>query len=85
MISRERIRHIMAIVVANQGKTASLDDDIDLATIPFRSLDFVELTLRVEDDMGGEEMNFDATGIRRVRTVGDLLDLIQALGESRDV
>lgn len=68
----------MAGVLAAQGKTMPLDEAADLREIGFRSLDFSELVLRVEDDVG-RELNFDAPGLRRIATVGDVLDFLEML------
>ena len=77
-LSRAQIRDLMAQVLANQGKALPEDDGTDLREIGFRSLDFSELALRVEDETG-EELNFDAPGLRRIATVGDVLDLLVTL------
>ncbi|MEV4489545.1 acyl carrier protein [Micromonospora coxensis] len=77
-LSRAQIRDLMAQVLANQGKVLPDDDATDLREIGFRSLDFSELALRVEDETG-EELNFDAPGLRRIATVGDVLDLLVTL------
>lgn len=62
----------------NQGKVLPGDDGADLREIGFRSLDFSELALRVEDEVG-EELNFDAPGLRQIATVGDVLDFLLQL------
>ncbi|WP_233196682.1 acyl carrier protein [Verrucosispora sp. ts21] len=77
-LSRARIRDLMGQVLANQGKVLPDDDDADLREIGFRSLDFSELALRVEDETD-EELNFDAAGLRRIATVGDVLDFLADL------
>ncbi|MGB2572400.1 MULTISPECIES: acyl carrier protein [Micromonospora] len=77
-LSRAQIRDLMAQVLANQGKALPDDDATDLREIGFRSLDFSELALRVEDETG-EELNFDAPGLRRIATVGDVLDFLVTL------
>lgn len=69
---------MMAQVLATQGKTLPEDDSADLRAIGFRSLDFSELALRVEDEVG-DELNFDAAGLRQINTVGDVLDLLLEL------
>ena len=46
-----------------------------LRDIGFRSLDFSELALRVEDEID-EELNFEAAGLRQIATVGDVLNLL---------
>ncbi|WP_165945123.1 acyl carrier protein [Micromonospora sp. KC723] len=77
-LSRAHIRDLMSQVLANQGRTLPDDDAADLREIGFRSLDFSELALRVEDATG-EELNFDAPGLRRIATVGDVLDFLETL------
>ncbi|WP_165945619.1 acyl carrier protein [Micromonospora sp. KC606] len=77
-LSRAHIRDLMSQVLANQGRVLPDDDAADLREIGFRSLDFSELALRVEDATG-EELNFDAPGLRRIATVGDVLDFLETL------
>jgi acyl carrier protein len=69
---------MMSAVLTKQGKGFPAAEDADLQDIGFRSLDFSELALRVEDEIG-EELNFDAPGLRQIRTVGDVLDFIEIL------
>lgn len=68
----------MAAVLRPQGKELPLDESTALDELEFRSLDFSELALRVEDETG-DELNFEAAGLRQVRSVGDVLDLLQDL------
>jgi acyl carrier protein len=77
-LTRSQIRDLMEQVLKNQGKVLPDDDAADLREIGFRSLDFSELALRVEDETG-EELNFDAPGLRRIATVGDVLDFLLQL------
>ncbi|WP_165521966.1 phosphopantetheine-binding protein [Micromonospora zingiberis] len=77
-LSRAQIRDLMGQVLENQGKVLPDDDAADLREIGFRSLDFSELALRVEDETG-EELNFDAAGLRRITSVGDVLDFLAEL------
>lgn len=77
-VSRDEVRTMMAAVMLAQGKTLPTDDAASLDAIGFRSLDFSELALRVEDEVD-EELNFDAPGLREIRTVGDVLDFIEEL------
>jgi acyl carrier protein len=76
--SREHVKSLMAAVVAVHGHSMPDDESTDLRDIPFRSLDFSELALRVEDEIG-RELNFDAPGLRSIRTVSDVLDLLDQL------
>ena len=62
-----------------QGKTLP-DDGARLADIGFRSLDFSELALRAEDELG-RELNFDAPALRRIQTVGDVQEFLCGLGD----
>ena len=77
-LSRAQIRDLMAQVLKNQDKELPDDDSAQLREIGFRSLDFSELALRVEDETG-EELNFDAPGLRRIATVSDVLDFLVEL------
>ncbi|SDB80617.1 acyl carrier protein [Raineyella antarctica] len=77
-LSREQIRTMMGEVLANQGKELPADDSASLDAIGFRSLDFSELALSVEDELG-TELNFDAPGLRSITTVSDVLDFIEQL------
>lgn len=77
-VSRERIRELMELVLAARGDALPADETTDLRDVGFRSLDFSELALRVEEELG-DELNFDAPGLRGVRTVADVLDLLVEL------
>lgn len=77
-LTRGQIRDLMGQVMKNQGKVLPDEDTADLREIGFRSLDFSELALRVEDEIGAE-LNFDAPGLRQIATVGDVLDFIEQL------
>ena len=78
LLTRNDIRGLMAEVVAAQGKRLPDDDSALLRDIGFRSLDFSELALRVEDDIG-HELNFDAPGLRQIASVGDVLEFLDSL------
>lgn len=77
-LSRSELRTQMSEVLTAQGKSLPDDDATDLREIGFRSLDFSELALRVEDAVG-HELNFDAPGLRQITTVGDVLDFLEQL------
>jgi len=74
-MNRERVRELMAEVLVAQGKALPESDSADLREIGFRSLDFSELALRIEDEVGAELL-FDAPELRRIETVGDVLDFL---------
>lgn len=77
-LSRDQVRTMMGEVLSAQGKELPAEDSASLSEIGFRSLDFSELALRVEDDID-EELNFDAPGLRSIETVGDVLDMLEQL------
>lgn len=78
MVSREQLRALMAEVLAAQGKELPADDNSVLSEIGFRSLDFSELALRLEDEIG-TELNFEAVELRQINTIADVLDLLVQL------
>lgn len=75
---REQIRSHLEAVQRLHGKPVPVDDEVRLRDIGFRSLDFSEVCLRLEDALD-RELNFDAVGVRQVLTVGDVLDAIEAM------
>ena len=77
-LTREQIRTMMGEVLDAHGKTLPAGDATSLSEIGFRSLDFSELALRVEDELGSE-LNFDAPGLRAIETVGDVLEFLEQL------
>jgi acyl carrier protein len=77
-LSRDAIRTMMAEVLQAQGKSMPADDSANLEEIGFRSLDFSELALRVEDEIG-DELNFDAPELRQIATIADVLDFLEQL------
>lgn len=80
-LSRDHVRAMMGEVLAAQGKALPADDGTQLDGIGFRSLDFSELALRVEDELD-TELNFDAPQLRSVETVRDVLDFIDQLQQA---
>ena len=77
-LSREQVKEMMTEVLRRQDKEMPQSEDAALDEIGLRSLDFSELALRVEDELD-EELNFDAPGLRSIRTVADVLDFIDEL------
>lgn len=80
-LSRDQIRTMMGDVLEAQGKAIPTNDATQLSEIGFRSLDFSELALRVEDELGSE-LNFDAPGLRAIETVGDVLEFLKQLQQA---
>jgi acyl carrier protein len=77
-LDRPALRKLMAEVMQKQDKTLPDDDAADLREIGFRSLDFSELALRVEDELDAE-LNFEAAELRQIETIGDVLALLEDL------
>lgn len=75
------VRELMARVLHDQGKQLPDDQSASLRAIGFRSLDFSELALRVEDEID-EELNFEAAELRRIESVSDVLDLLVELQDA---
>jgi acyl carrier protein len=82
-LTRAQIRDLMGQIMKTQGGDLPDDDTAGLREIGFRSLNFSELALRVEDEIG-VELNFDAAGLRRIATVGDVLDFVEQLQKTAD-
>lgn len=70
------IKLIQAIIARSGAPCPALTDKSDLRQVGFRSLDFAELCLRVERELG-RELNLGAGFIRRIQTVGDVCDLLE--------
>ncbi|MEN0064691.1 MAG: phosphopantetheine-binding protein [Myxococcota bacterium] len=80
-MTEQDVMALMATILRKQGKaTDELGAERSLRDLGFRSLDFSELCLRVEDEMG-QELNFEAAQLRGIETVGDVCSFIrQAVG-----
>ena len=72
-VGRDLMLQTMNAILARQGKPPVAGADQALRAAGFRSLDFSELALRLET-AAGRELNFDAAPLRRIATVGDVLD-----------
>lgn len=77
---RERVRELMARLLQVQGIELPDDEDTQLSAINFKSLEFSELALRIEDDLD-RELNFEAMTLRRIQTVGDVLNAMLEMVE----
>ncbi len=75
-MERARILTLMQQVAKRQSREATTREDAVLRDIGFRSLDFSELALRVEQAVG-RELKFDAVRLRGIQTVGDVLDFFE--------
>ena len=75
-VDRELILQNMNAILARQGKPPVAGPGQALRDAGFRSLDFSELALRLET-AAGRELNFDAAPLRRIATVGDVLEFFE--------
>jgi acyl carrier protein len=75
-VGRDQLRELMRAVLEGQGKALPDGEGALLSEIGFRSLDFSELALRVEDEIG-DELNFEAAEMRQILTVADVLDFLE--------
>jgi acyl carrier protein len=76
-MTRDEMRLMMSEIQTRHGRDGQVADLDNLRQIGFRSLDFSELALRVEDTLG-RELNFQAAALRSIETVGDVLDFLEA-------
>lgn len=72
---RDQVKDLMRAVLEGQGKALPDDESTQLVEVGFRSLDFSELALRVEDETD-TELNFEAAEMRQILTVADVLDFL---------
>lgn len=75
-MKREQILELMQQISKRQGRDVQLVESASLRDVGFRSLDFSELALRVEQAVG-RELNFDAGRLRGIQTVADVLDFFR--------
>lgn len=76
-MNKSRVLELMGLILEKQGKPkGALSDNTSLREISFRSLDFSELCLRVEEEIGSE-LNFEAVQLRNIETVKDVCDFLQ--------
>jgi acyl carrier protein len=76
-LDRGEIRGLVDSVLVAQGKPPVTDEQQTTRELEFRSLDFSEVALRIEMDIG-RELNFEAAQLRNIVTVGDVLDFFEA-------
>ncbi|MEM9496415.1 MAG: acyl carrier protein [Pseudomonadota bacterium] len=62
--------------MVKKGRAELSDETAKTRESNFRSLDFSEVALRIETEIG-RELNFDATTMRRIETIKDVLDFFE--------
>lgn len=78
VLSRDQVQAMMSTILVKHGKQPVSSESDDLAEIGFRSLDFSDLALQVEQKIG-RQLNFDAPGLRDIVTAGDAIDFLLKL------
>jgi acyl carrier protein len=77
-VTRARVLELMQRILDVRGKDPSqVREEAGLRDISFRSLDFSELCLRVEEEIG-HELNFEAAALRRIESVADVCDFLES-------
>jgi acyl carrier protein len=78
-MDRQHVQDLMNAILERQGRAPVGADSAELRDVGFRSLDFSELALRVEDELG-VELNFEAPTLRAITKVSDVLDFFEQAG-----
>jgi acyl carrier protein len=77
-VNNEHVYDLMKAILHRQGKDVSkVHEEATLRSIGFRSLDFSELCLKIELELG-KELNFEGSTLRSIETVKDVFNFIQA-------
>jgi acyl carrier protein len=72
----EIVTQINKVLVKRGKMPIGSDLNILLRDHGFRSMDFSEVALRIEDE-AGNELNFDANSMRAIETFRDVVDFFQ--------
>ena len=78
---RTEILSIMNITMTKKGRPEIVDETQSTRDANFRSLDFSETALRIENK-AGRELTFDAASMRKIETVSDVLDFFESVTKS---
>lgn len=76
MTSIEIIALINKVLIKRGKLPIDSNLEISLREYGFRSMDFSELALRIEDQIG-IELNFDANSMRAIETFRDVVEFFQ--------
>ena len=69
------ITYMQNILKKNTKTAVDINKENSLREINFRSLDFAELCLLVEDEVD-KELNFDAAQLRKIENVNDVCNFL---------
>jgi len=75
-MNRSEILKVVNTVMTKRGRPEIVSEDQGTRDANFRSLDFSETALRIEN-MIGRELAFDAASMRRIKTVKDVIDFFE--------
>lgn len=75
-MTRADILALINRALQNNGNPPTTDGDIALRAAGFRSLDFSEVALRIEDALD-RELSFEASAMRRIATIKDVIDFFE--------
>ena len=77
MLTRSDLRVRLRDFLAERGIDQAFDESSSLQELGISSLEFAEMTVRLEEELG-EEGEVPADQIRRIQTVGELLDYFES-------
>lgn len=69
------ISYMKDILKKNINTSTEIDESNNLRDINFRSLDFAELCLLIEENVD-KELNFDAAQLRKIENVSDVCNFL---------
>lgn len=75
-MERSEILDLMNVVMTKRGRPLISDEAASTREVNFRSLDFSETALRIEEKIG-RELSFDAASMRKIELVRDVLDFFE--------
>ena len=75
-MERAEIQGLIDSVLRAQDKSPVVNESQTTRELEFRSLDFSEVALRLEMEIG-RELNFEAAELRTIETVADVLDFFE--------
>lgn len=75
-MERSEILDIMNAIMTKKGRPRITDENQNTREANFRSLDFSETALRIENRIGSE-LTFDAGSMRRIESIRDVLDFFE--------
>jgi len=76
-VTRDDILVQFGSLLERRGLKGDYESETPLSDIGFRSLDFSELSIRIEEEYGSD-LNFDAALLRRIETVNDVVGFFEA-------